>query len=384
MNKILSLLFVLFLTPVFSSTISAQTVTPEPTLEPTGSLIQCIDDNEDAVVLQGEIAYVGSQPFSDLVLVESRDINADVYLVAGELLEELEGSYAQEIEICGVVYPAANRANYGSIEVIDYVSLEVEEIPTPTPTERPRQNLTQETVETIGPLERILEEQEISGGILTNPIKYAIRNSVSAGIPPNTIVLLLLLPGVAAIIAASRHIIGLRGFGIFIPAALSVVFISTGPLVGIGLFLIIVFMSTLTRVILRKLQLKLQYLPRMALLLWSVVLGILLVLFIAPIFGQSSITQVSIFPVLILVLLAEDFTRVQLGKSAKTAINITSETLILALVSYFVLTMQSVQALALLHPEAWILAIALFNLVLGRYVGLRFMELWRFRRIIKK
>src|SRR3989338_5008630 len=102
------------------------------------------------------------------------------------------------------------------------------------------------------------------GPIWLNPLKYAISNAVAAGVEPSTIVLLLLLPVVASIIAGARHLIGLRGFGIFLPAALSVVFVATGPVVGIGLFLVIVFVSTTARITMRRLKLKLQYLPRMA------------------------------------------------------------------------------------------------------------------------
>ena len=192
------------------------------------------------------------------------------------------------------------------------------------------------------------------------------------------------LPGVAALIAAARHLIGIRGFGIFIPASLAVTFLATGPVVGIGLFLVIVTVSTLMRMVLRKTKIKLQYLPRMALLLHFVVIGILMVLFAAPIIKTPDITNVSIFPVLILVLLAEDFTKVQLGKSAKTAVNLTTETLILALISFVVLTLEPVQEYALLNPEIWILAIGVFDFFLGKYVGLRLMEVWKFRKLIRK
>jgi hypothetical protein len=248
----------------------------------------------------------------------------------------------------------------------------------------PRTDLTQETVETVEPLKEILNNQVLKGGWLLNPVKVAIRGSVDAGVPPNTIVLLLLLPGVAALIAAARHLVGIRGFGIFLPAALSVVFVATGPVVGIGLFLIIVLVSTSMRMFLRKAKIKLQYLPRMALLLHIVVLGILTVLFAAPIIRQADIANVSIFPVLVLVLLAEDFTRVQLGKRAKVAVDLTTETLVLALISYLFLTLSAVQRFVLLHPEVWIVSIGAIDYILGKYVGLRLMEYWRFRKIISE
>ena len=101
-------------------------------------------------------------------------------------------------------------------------------------------------------LDEIIANQELSGIWPFNPIKYAIRAATVSGLPANTIVLLLLLPLVVALIAAARHVIGLRGFGIFLPAALAVVFVATGPLVGIGLFVVIVLTSTLTRFFFRK------------------------------------------------------------------------------------------------------------------------------------
>lgn len=251
-----------------------------------------------------------------------------------------------------------------------------------TPTLTPRTDLTQKSEETIEPLEILLQKQELGPVWPVNPLKYAIRHSVASDVPPNTIILLLLLPVVATIIVAFRHLIGLRGFGIFLPAALSVVFVATGPVVGIILFLVIVLFSTVPRLILRKIKIKLQYLPRMALILLFVVFGVLSVLFLAPVFRRPDLANVSIFPVLILVLLAEDFNKVQIGKSAKIAINLTTETLILALVSYVFLTLEQLQEFALLNPELLLVGVALTNLILGRYVGLRFIELWRFRRLI--
>jgi hypothetical protein len=253
--------------------------------------------------------------------------------------------------------------------------------PTPVPLV-PKPDITQKTEETLGPLETLLREQKLGPVWPSNPIKYAIRGAVTAGVPANTIVLLLLLPAVASIIAAARHLIGLRGFGIFLPAALSVVFVATGPIVGIALFLIIVVISTFTRITLRRLKIKLQYLPRMALILWVVSLSVLGVLFLTPVIRRPEITNVSIFAVLILALLTEDFIRVQLGKSFKTAMNLTSETVILALVSFIFLTLKSLQEYALLNPEILLGSVFVFDFIIGRYVGLRIMEIWRFRKLI--
>lgn len=255
-------------------------------------------------------------------------------------------------------------------------------IVTITPTAVP--DITQKTQETLGPLEQILKSQALGAVWPYNPIKYAIRGAVTAGVPANTIVLLLLLPIITFVIAFSRNVVGIRGFGIFLPAALSVVFVATGPIIGIGLFLIIVAVSTLLRIVLRKVKIKLQYLPRMSFILWGVVLGVLGALFMAPYLKFSQLNNVSIFAVLILVLLSEDFTRVQLGKSVKTALSLTFETLVLSMISFFFLTLKPLQEYVLLNPEISLLGAAAFDLVLGKYTGLRVMEFYRFRKLINQ
>ncbi len=244
-------------------------------------------------------------------------------------------------------------------------------------------DITQKSTESLGPLEKILQNQTLGATWPFNPIKHAIRGAIEAGVPANTIVLLLLLPIVTFVIAFSRNIVGIRGFGIFLPAALSVVFVATGPIVGIGLFLVIVAVSTLVRMLLRKLKLKLQYLPRMSFILWAVVFGVLGILFLAPVIKFPALANVSIFAVLVLILLSEDFTRVQLGKSAKTAVSLTFETLILSLISFLFLTFEPLQKYVLLNPEISLVLTGVADLLLGKYTGLRVMEFYRFRKLIK-
>jgi len=256
--------------------------------------------------------------------------------------------------------------------------------PVVTPSPAPASDITQKTQETLGPLEKILRSQTLGSVWPGNPVKYAIRGAVAAGVPANTIVLLLLLPIMTFVIAFSRNVVGIRGFGIFLPAALSVVFVATGPIIGIGLFLIIVLVSTLVRLTLRKLNIKLQYLPRMSFILWAVVVGVLGILFLAPVLKFSALSNVSIFAVLIIVLLSEDFTRVQLGKSVRTALNLTFETLLLSLISFFFLTLKPLQEYVLLNPEVSLIGIAALDLLLGQYTGLRIMEFYRFRKLINQ
>lgn len=212
------------------------------------------------------------------------------------------------------------------------------------------------------------------------PAKNIIDTIVSHGIPPSTVILLLLLPFVALVIAAFRNIIGIRGFGIFLPATLAVVFVAVGPLMGMGIFLVVAAVSTLVRLFLRRAKIKLHYLPRMSLLLWFACVSVLLVLYFISALGVQN-TNVSVFAVLISALLVEDFIRVSLGKSLKTALSLTAETLFLALVSYALMVVVPIGGIAFFHPDVYLLSVLAGNVLLGRFGGLRLLEIWRFRKL---
>lgn len=215
-----------------------------------------------------------------------------------------------------------------------------------------------------------------------NFIQHAIRYAVNEGVPVNTLVLVLLFPMVASLIAASRHMIGLRGFGVYSPAVLSVALVSTGITEGILIFLAIVGTAVLAKRIIWRL--KLSYLPRTAMLLWMISLGILGILFIAPSINVVTLMTVNIFPILILVLLAENFLDAQARTKQAEAIALTVETIGLAALSALLLKWEIVQKVALLEPELLIVSTALLNIIIGKFTGLRISERFRFRSIIEE
>ncbi len=244
----------------------------------------------------------------------------------------------------------------------------------------PKEDVTQPTVEVKGRLERYLDEQTLGPVGPTNVLRYAIRSAVRRGVPPNTIVLVLLFPVIAAIIASARHLIGLRGFGIYIPAVLSVAFVATGMVAGIALFAVILLIGMYGMRLLR--HLRMQYLPRMALLLWVVSLGVLATILVGPKLGIEALTSINIFPILILMLLSENFNEVQMGKSRREAMELTIETLILALLSALLLSLDFVQKFALLNPEILLIGVAGVNILVGKYVGLRLTEYLKFKDLV--
>lgn len=221
-------------------------------------------------------------------------------------------------------------------------------------------------------------------GVLTwnNWLQHAIRQAVDKGVSANTIVLVLLFPLAAGLIAAARHLLGFQGFGIFVPAMLAVSLLATGIKVGLVLLGVIWLTANLSRWMTK--WLKLQYLPRMALLMWFISLGVLGVLLGAVnVESLSSLSAASIFPILILMLLTENFIEVQTGKSRHEAANIISQTIILAMVTAILLRQDLIQRMVLLNPEIFLVLVAVFDIYVGKYVGLRMLEYVKFKKLLR-
>ncbi|MDP4030939.1 MAG: 7TM domain-containing protein [Patescibacteria group bacterium] len=243
-------------------------------------------------------------------------------------------------------------------------------------------DITERTSPVKGKLEGYLAQKDPGELSWKNWLQYAIRQGIDKGVSANTIVLVLLFPLVAGLIAAGRHLLGFQGFGIFVPAMLAVALLATGIKVGLVLFIVIWLTATVARKITRKLQL--QYLPRLALLMWFISLGVLGVLLGAVnVEAISSLSAASIFPILILMLLTENFIEVQTGKSRREANSLILQTLLMAVGTAMLLRLDALQRFVLLNPEVFLLLVAGFDWYVGRYVGLRALEWVKFRKLVQ-
>lgn len=229
-------------------------------------------------------------------------------------------------------------------------------------------------------LTSLLKSQNVTGWWGTNPLKIAMRVSVAKGVSPNTLVLLFLFPLIAALVAFSRQVVGVSGFGIITPALLSVAFLSTGGLVGLVLLVFIMCAANLGTLIVKKIRI--PYLPKLAVLIWLISMAVLGLLLMSPAIGLTRLMSVGIFPIMLFVLLAETFIEAQITRSFSTSMWMTAETVVLALVAYKIMSAPWIQSQVLLQPEATVILILAIDLIIGRYKGLRLSEFWRFRKIV--
>lgn len=223
-----------------------------------------------------------------------------------------------------------------------------------------------------------------SGGVVSGvprgPLGTVIANAIERGVLEETIVLLLIFPLIAAMVAFSRQVVGLVGFGMLVPVLVTAAFLSTGVMAGLILFAVIVAAATLARLVLKRVRL--PYLPRMAVLVWVVSLAVLGLLIISPNLSLGQMTGLGIFPILLMVMLAESYVEAGITRTWQTAAMMTAETIGIALVGYFIVSSVILQHFVLSNPEWSVVLIFLMDVMVGTYKGLRLMEVWRFRKIL--
>lgn len=206
---------------------------------------------------------------------------------------------------------------------------------------------------------------------------------IDQGVPLQTVTLLLMLPLIATLVAFFRQVIGIKAFGIYTPSIITfalVAFDPNGIKYGTAIFISIIFVGMIARFVLKKFRL--LYLPRVAITLSIVSLTILLILAIGGTYQRTGLAAVSVFPLLIMITLAEKFVSAQIEKGSRVALILAAETLLISLLGYFLVSWKLLASLLLQYP--WIILFTfLINFSLGKWTGLRITEYFRFRKIFR-
>lgn len=216
-----------------------------------------------------------------------------------------------------------------------------------------------------------------------------VEFAVSQGVPLSTVTLTLMLPIVVTIIAFFRQVVGIKAFGIYTPALVTFAFLAIGleadsilkgAQYGFTIFVTVIAVGTLVRIVLKKFRL--LYLPRVAIMITIVSLSTLAMLIAGGLLQRTGLASVSIFPILIMITLVEKFVSTQIEKGARTAVVLSTETLIISLICYFSVSWSVLVAFIQTYP--WIVLFTIIiNIVLGKWTGLRLSEYFRFKEITK-
>lgn len=198
---------------------------------------------------------------------------------------------------------------------------------------------------------------------------------VRAQVPLVPITLILSLPVIATVVVAARVVIGLQTFGNFGPIIVALAFVTTGVRWGTLLFVTIVGIGILLRGVLQRLRL--QAVARLAILITLVAVVMAALTFAGASMGNGPMLQASIFPMIIMANVIENFAAAQSELGTGQAVRSTLATLALAVACYLVLDRTGLPALLLAVPELLGVAV-LADILLGRWRGVRLLEYVRF------
>jgi len=199
------------------------------------------------------------------------------------------------------------------------------------------------------------------------------------GVPIGLLKIILLLPLGALIVAIFRNVIGMNTFGVFLPALIAVASRETGLWYGIVAYLLVIGVVSLVHFPLEKWGI--LYTPKLVIMLICVVILFLLISYFAIGTGMIALAYVTLFPIVVLTISAERFARTIEEEGFPQALMITLQTLVVVLFAYYAMNSRSMEALFLAFPEVFLAIIGL-NILLGRWIGLRMMEYFRFRTLI--
>lgn len=211
-----------------------------------------------------------------------------------------------------------------------------------------------------------------------NFMAYWVQEAVRMGIPVNTIFLILLTPLLTFLVSFTRVVIGLPTLDMLVPIALAFALVAVGITVGLLVLAAILVASYVSKVSLSRLRI--MFYPKRSLSMFFLAAAVFAALTLGVFLEFERILSVSIFPILILMLLGDMIVSVQLHKSSQETFLITGTTIAIGLAGYFAATSTAIQNLIILYPEIVLLVIPA-NILVGRYFGLRILEMFRFNKV---
>jgi hypothetical protein len=228
-------------------------------------------------------------------------------------------------------------------------------------------------------LEHVTIDESTAGLRPWNVLSSLVNSMLTSGVPSQTVILLLVLPVIATILAFFKQVIGITTFGLYTPSIIALSFLALGWRSGVFFLFFIVITGYAVRSLMR--SWRLLYIPKVAIVL-AVVSFTLLLLMAGSAYLGRTFTRETIFILLIMSTLSESFLSLKTEQGWYSAIMGIAETVGAALVCVFLVQSNIFQTLILAYPELVLFTIPL-NVLLGRFTGLRFMEYLRFREVFK-
>lgn len=200
----------------------------------------------------------------------------------------------------------------------------------------------------------------------------------SNGISKDLLEIIIFIPLIATIINLSRYIIGFKSFGIYVPVVLAISYHFTGLRYGLFITTVVAISSIIGYNILKKLRM--HYLSRIAVnYILSIIILIVSILAIQklPFLGMNNFKIINPIAIVSIIALTDFFTKMYIKKNIVHTLRVLVETVIIAITGWVLISIPNI--INLMINNLWVLLlIALLNIIIGLFSGLRIKEIFRF------
>ncbi|MCA9380836.1 hypothetical protein KC678_01085 [Candidatus Dojkabacteria bacterium] len=212
----------------------------------------------------------------------------------------------------------------------------------------------------------------------------------------NSFFLIVSLPIVTTLTGFMRHVIGLKSLSVYAPIVVTFAFYQVGFIdadadsnffrglfFGLILYVIVFLTSSFTYSLIK--PLRMHYIPKTTLVMISVSIVIIFTIILGTLFfDRKGLIYLDIFPLIMIVTLSDTFVSTLSRKSFEQTSVIGLQTLIIGILAYGFLSLREVRSFALEYTAVLILILIVINFYIGRFVGLRLTEYFRFSDILLK
>lgn len=213
--------------------------------------------------------------------------------------------------------------------------------------------------------------------ILSSLMGFFSQNGVSQSV----VYLLLAVPMINFLISFLRQVVGISTFGVYTPMMLALSFFILGLWFGLIVFFLVLIVSYIIRSIFERIEL--LYIPRVSLLLSVLSISFLFLLAGAVYFDVPVTLSLAVFPMMVMSTVSEKFLSAQTEGGLRNAVISTAETVLVALLAFYICDWDWMKNTILAMPELILLPL-LGTMWLGRFTGLRLSEYIRFRSLLRE
>ena len=195
-------------------------------------------------------------------------------------------------------------------------------------------------------------------------------------LPMNLLRALLLLPLAALLIAIIRNVVGIKTFGILLPALIGLALVNVDLSIGLLGFVTAIILVALLHSWLEKWSL--LHIPKMTIILTCVILVLLTLNTLGSKLDWETGQLVVFLPIVIITITAERFAKVLAEEDKADAFKMLANTFFVAMLTCLIFRSKVLLGIFLTFPEHY-LSILFLLMILGRWIGMRVMEYRRFQ-----